>query len=204
MVQHTHTHTITHSIVAHGMRPHLIKAALCAQIPVVAGFSPTYATTKYISDWLKAQRGRWRDTEREWVWQKRARHRTFSPSVIHTRLDRQYAGVSRDGYTLLANNKSPLTLFPIQVRKHSWSSSSTSVWIFVDLKKKKVFCCCWVGCHHNTDLRQGALFQSTRTKRGPLRAEICLSSQNAAALGLTHTHRCIITDNIRLHTLTQA
>lgn len=97
-----HIHTITHSIVAHGMRPHLIKAALCAQIPVVAGFSPTYATTKYSSDWLKAQRGRWRDTEGEWEWEEGeaqnilALHRTH-PN-LNTRLDWQYAGVSRDGY----------------------------------------------------------------------------------------------------------
>lgn len=43
-VVHRHTNTLTipfkHTVEPHGMRPHLIKAALRAQIPVVAGAFP--------------------------------------------------------------------------------------------------------------------------------------------------------------------
>lgn len=50
-----HTFTFTHAVMAHGMRPHLIKAVLCAQIPVVAGSSPQTPPSKPC-DWESKER----------------------------------------------------------------------------------------------------------------------------------------------------
>lgn len=165
---HTYTHTLTllsHAVAAHGTRPLLIKAALCAQIPVVAGSSPAnaIATTKWkLTE--RTERERWRDSE----WEKEEEEGEAQKilGLHHTHIHTQTWTLQQElKHWSISGNVSKqqiiLALFFFQVTANSCSSSST-VWIcisffFFFLKKG-----C---CPHNMDLRQGALFQSTRTKR---------------------------------------
>jgi len=176
--QHTDPLSLTHAVVAHGTRPHLIKAALCAQIPVVAGSSPTKRHHQVKLYWLKAETERWSDmwTEEGEAHTILTRHHTNQN--IHA-LNGTMQTVAETATSLLVNNKSPWH-FSLQVTRNSWHSSSTVCILFT-----KVFCRRSESCQHNIDLFQGALFPSTRTQQGLVKSKIMPQDPS----GLDHTHR---------------